>query len=343
MVTLEDVAREAGVSLATASRVLNGSTRQVGAAMRARVESAAARLGYRVDATAQTLARGASNIVGLVVQDLTDHYFAAIADGVIRSADLLDMVVTITTTYRDPEREIAQIATMRAQRARIVVIAGSRVSDERMVRRLCDELDAYRAGGGRVALIGQSLGGVDTVAPMNREGAARLAHTLAGFGHRRFAVLSGPPGLRTAVDRCEGFSGALAELGLPPPLVLKGGFDRDGGYEAALGLLDLRADVTCVYAVNDVMAVGALAAFRERGVRVPGDLSLAGFDDIKLLRDTVPPLTTVRLPLATMGAMALDLALTSGDVARTEHVPGEVILRASVAAVPHPEPTGLAT
>ncbi|MEO3812187.1 LacI family DNA-binding transcriptional regulator [Sphaerisporangium sp. B11E5] len=343
MVTLEDVAREAGVSLATASRVLNGSTRRVGAALRARVESTANRLGYRVDATAQTLARGASNIVGLVVQDLTDNYFATIADGVIRSADLHDMVVTITTTYRDPEREIAQIATMRAQRARVVVIAGSRRSDERMARRLCDELDAYRSAGGRVALIGQSFGGVDTVAPMNREGAARLAHALAGLGHRRFAVLAGPPDLLTAVDRCEGFTGALTGLGLPPPLILHGGFDRDGGHATALEFLDLRSDVTCLYAVNDVMAVGALAAFRERGVRVPGDLSLAGFDDIAPLRDTVPPLTTVRLPLAKMGAMALNLALTSGDVQRTESVPGEVILRASVAALPAPAPSGLVT
>ncbi|MFC6087246.1 LacI family DNA-binding transcriptional regulator [Sphaerisporangium aureirubrum] len=342
MVTLEDVAKEAGVSLATASRVLNGSTRQVGAAMRARVESAANRLGYRVDATAQTLARGASNVVGLVVQDLTDHYFATIADGVIRSADLHGMVVTLTTTFRDPEREIAQIATLRAQRARVVVIAGSRVSDERMVRRLSDELDFYRASGGRVALIGQSLGGVDTVAPMNRDGADRLARALAAQGHRRFAVLAGPPALLTAVDRSEGFTLALAALGLPPPLVLHGGFDRDGGHATALELLDLGAGATCVFAVNDVMAVGALAAFRERGVRVPEDLSLAGFDDISPLRDTVPPLTTVRLPLAEMGAMALDLALTSGDTARVELVPGKVILRSSVAALA-PAPPDLVT
>jgi LacI family transcriptional regulator len=330
MVTLEEVAKEAGVSLATASRVLNGSTRQVGADMRARVESAAARLGYRVDATAQTLARGVGKVVGLIIQDLTDHYFAAFADGVIRSADLHDMVVTLTTTYRDPEREIAQVATMSAQRARVVVIAGSRVSDEGMIRRLAEELDFYRSTGGRVATIGQSLPGVDTVAPMNREGADQLARALVDQGHERFAVLAGPPTLLTAVDRFEGFTAALAGLGLPPPQVLHGGFDRDGGHATALELLDLGTDATCVFAVNDVMAVGALAGLRERGVRVPEDLSLAGLDDIALLRDTVPPLTTVRLPLAKMGAMALELALSDSPAPRTKHVAGQVVLRSSV-------------
>ncbi|MDH2424258.1 LacI family DNA-binding transcriptional regulator [Sphaerisporangium sp. TRM90804] len=330
MVTLEDVARDAGVSLATASRVLNGSTRQVGADMRARVESAAARLGYRVDATAQTLARGASNVVGLIVQDLTDHYFAAIADGAIRAADLHDMVVTLGTTFRDPEREIAHVATLNAQRARVVLIAGSRVTDDNMIRRLRAELDVYRASGGRVAVIGQDLLGADTVAPLNREGGYDLARALAGRGHRRFAMLAGPRTLLTAADRAEGFAAALTDLGLPAPVVVHGGFDRDGGFEAAMELVDSLADATCVFAVNDVMAVGALAAFRHRGVQVPRDLSLAGFDDIAPLRDMVPALSTVRLPLARMGGLAMELALSWAEFPRVEPVAGEVVLRESV-------------
>ncbi|GAA3797680.1 LacI family DNA-binding transcriptional regulator [Sphaerisporangium flaviroseum] len=330
MVTLEDVARHAGVSLATASRVLNGSSRQVGAAMRARVESSAAKLGYRVDVTAQTLARGASNVVGLVIQDLTDPYFAAIADGAIRAADLQGMVVTLGTTYRDPEREIALVATLNAQRARVVLIAGSRTTDEAMIRRLRGELDFYCAAGGRVAVIGQDLLGTDAVVPQNRQGARKLALTLAGEGHRRFAVLAGPQYLYTALDRASGFAEGLAELGLPAPVVVHGGFDRDGGHAAAVALTSMDTDVTCVFAVNDVMAVGALAAFREQGVHVPGDLSMAGFDDIASLRDLVPALTTVRLPLAHMGSLALDLALSFTDVPHKESIEGEVVLRESV-------------
>ncbi|MEV6982767.1 LacI family DNA-binding transcriptional regulator [Sphaerisporangium sp. NPDC051017] len=333
MATLEDIARHAGVSLATASRVLNGSTRHVGAVMRERVEFSAAKLGYRVDAAAQTLARGASNVVGIVIQDLTDPYFAAIADGAIRAADGHDMVVTLGTTYRDPEREIALVATLNAQRARAVLIAGSRVTDEAVLRRLRAELDVYRAGGGRVAVIGQDILGTDTVAPLNREGAYDLAVALAGLGHRRFATLAGPPNLLTAIDRAGGFAAALSDLGLPPPLVVRGAFDRDGGHAATCELLALRSDVTCVFAVTDVMATGALAALRENGVEVPRDMSLAGFDDIAPLRDLVPSLTTVRLPLARMGSLALDLALGHEGVPRRETVGGEVVLRDSVRPV----------
>ncbi|MEU5862562.1 MULTISPECIES: LacI family DNA-binding transcriptional regulator [unclassified Nonomuraea] len=329
MVTLEDVAKQAGVSLATASRVLNGSTRQVGATLRARVERAADELGYRANIAAQTLARGASNVIGIVVHDLTDPYFAALADGAMRAAATEGLLVMVGTTHRDPEQEIAYVATMNAQRVRAVLLAGSRVADPVVTGRLREELARYREGGGRAACVGQDLLGVDTVAPANRAGAAALARALAGLGHTRFAVLAGPPQLVTAADRCEGFAEALRGLGLPEPVVVHGAFDRDGGYRAATEI----GDATCVFAVNDVMAVGALAACRERGIRVPEDVSVAGFDDIVTLRDHVPALTTVRLPLKDMGARALELALGGADVTAApvvEHVAGEVVLRESV-------------
>ncbi|NUW30955.1 LacI family DNA-binding transcriptional regulator [Nonomuraea sp. SMC257] len=326
MVTLEDVARQAGVSLATASRVLNGSTRQVGADLRARVERAADELGYRANMAAQTLARGASNVIGIVVHDLTDPYFAALADGAMRAAAGEGLLVMVGTTHRDPEQEIAYVATMNAQRVRAVLLAGSRVSDPEVTGRLRRELDRYRASGGRVACVGQDLLGVDTVAPANYEGGAALARSLAGLGHIRFAVLAGPPHLMTARDRCAGFVDAVEELGLPGPRIVHGPFDRDGGYTAAAET----GDATCVFAVNDVMAVGALASYRDRGVRVPDDVSVAGFDDIATLRDHVPALTTVRLPLADMGSRALELALASGETPTVDHVQGEVVLRESV-------------
>jgi len=131
----------------------------------------------------------------------------------------------------------------------------------------------------------------------------------------------------TAADRCAGFVTAVTELGLPEPRVVTGPFDRDGGYAAALRT----EDATCVFAVNDVMAVGALAAYREHGIRVPQEVSVAGFDDIATLRDQVPGLTTVRLPLKDMGARALELALTGEDAIVVERVAGEVVLRESVA------------
>ncbi|GAA5062618.1 LacI family transcriptional regulator [Thermocatellispora tengchongensis] len=334
--TLEDVARHAGVSLATASRVLNGSTRQVGRALRERVERAAAELGYTTNRAAQALARSASDILGLVVHDLSDPYFAVVANAVVRESERHGLSVMVGTTFRDPEAEIGYVATLRAQRVRAIVLAGSRIADETVTERLRAEIDRFQGGGGRAALIGQDLLGVDTVVPDNRAGAYELARALAGLGHTRFAVLTGPSFLLTAVDRVEGFTAGLAAAGLPEPLLIPGPFDRDGGYLAAERLLALRdttaAGVTCVFAVNDVMAVGALAALRAHGVAVPEQISVAGFDDIPTLRDLTPSLTTVRLPLADMGRRAVELALaTTGPAA--EPATAEVVLRESTRRV----------
>lgn len=130
----------------------------------------------------------------------------------------------------------------------------------------------------------------DAVLPENRAGAAALARALLTLGHRRFAVLSGPPELTTVADRLAGFREGLAEAGitLDRDCVVEGAFTRDGGYAAARELLARRARPTCVFGVTDVMAVGALAAFREAGIDVPADISLAGFDDIPLVRELTP-------------------------------------------------------
>lgn len=328
MVTLAEVARHAGVSLATASRALHG-TRKVNEELRQRVLLAASTLGYVADTAAQTLASGVGNVIGLIVHDLVDPYFASLADGVMSAADERGLIVTVGATRRDEDRELALVSTLRVQRARAIILAGSRPLAAQPHLRA--ELDRYVEGGGRVATIGQDRLGVHTVAPANREGAAALARSLYELGHRRFAVLRGPRNVLTAIDRAESFVEALASLDVPPPQLIPGGFHRDGGYEAVKAL---DPDVTCVFAVNDVMAVGALAALREQGVRVPDDLSVAGFDDIPTLRDLVPALTTVRLPLTLLGTRALELALADSAGPRLEQIPGEVVIRHSTRRLP---------
>ncbi|HUQ54198.1 LacI family DNA-binding transcriptional regulator [Lentzea sp.] len=331
-VTLAEVAKQAGVSLATASRVLNGSTRQVSEDLSDRVLRTAEELGYVPNASAQALARNSSSLVGLVVHDITDPYFSCIAAGVTRVAEAAGLVVVLGTTGRRPEREVELLSTLRAHRARAVVLAGSRTTDRASQARLAAEIDAFTEQGGRVACVSQAKLGTDTVVPGNRAGGRALARSLAELGHKKFAVLGGPSELVVARDRLAGFKAGLADAGITPPVVVNGAFTRDGGYEAALELLASKKRVTCVFAVTDVMAMGAMAALRERGVRVPEDMSIAGFDDIPTLRDTVPALSTVRLPLERMGEIAAGLVLDAGgDEARTVRVAGEVVLRASTA------------
>jgi LacI family transcriptional regulator len=332
-VRLADVAARAGVSLATASRVLNGSVRLVGEPLRGRVLAAADELHYVANAHAQAIARGASNTVGLLVHDIADPYFSTIAVGVTGLAEQRGMVVLLANTRRDPALEIEYLAMLTAQRARAVIVVGSRFAGRSANVALAEEIERFRANGGRVACIGQDRLGAHTVIPLNSAGARALGHALYDLGHRRFAVLAGPPDLLTARDRLRGLRAGLADRGVAADdvRVINGPFTRDGGYAAAAELAAERRGETCVFAVNDVMAVGAIAAFRDARIRVPADLSVAGFDDIATLRDLVPPLTTVRLPLAEMGVAAAELALAPDDsrTHRTVTVRGEVVLRAS--------------
>jgi LacI family transcriptional regulator len=329
-VTLDDVARLAGVSLATASRVLSNSPRAVRPELRERVLEAAARLAYTPNAHARALARSSSEVVGLVVHDIADPYFSSIAAGVMRVAEEQGAMVVLGTTLREPEREIEYVAMLRAQRARAIVLVGSRTTDRETTGRLAAELAAFRALGGRAACVSQPRLRIPTVQPDNRAGARRLARTLAELGHRRFAILGGPRTLLTARERLEGFRTGLIESGGTAD-VIDGAFTRDGGYAAVTELLRRGTSATCVFAVNDVMAVGAMAALRDQGIDIPGDMSVAGFDDIATLRDTIPSLTTVRLPLEEIGEQAARLTLLPErtTTARTIKTRGEIILRDS--------------
>lgn len=333
-VTLTQVARAAGVSLATASRALNGSPgRTVGPDLAARVLAVATALGYSVNANAQAMARGTTTTVGLIVHDIADPYAAAIASGVMAAAAERRLIVTIAATLSDPELELRHLQALLRQRATGVILAGSRFADRGVTEAATRVLAAITAAGGHAAAIGQDRLGVNTLAVGNADGARRLAQTLAALGYRRFAVLAGPEQLVTSEDRLAGFRDGLARSGidLPAENIIGAQYTRDGGYVAMTELLDRGQGVDAVFAVNDVMAVGAMAALREQGLRVPQDLALAGFDDIATLRDVEPPLTTVRIPLVEMGRQALDLAMgtdPAGEpVVRT--VRGEVVVRAS--------------
>ncbi len=335
--TLVDVAREAGVSLATASRVLNGSERRVADAYRRRVLVAAARLNYSPNLSAQAVAGGRSASVALVVSDITDPYFSTIAAGVFRAAEHANLIVTISVSERRPEKELRIVEELRRHRPRILVLVGSRHVGEESATRLSTELRAFESEGGRVALVSQEGLPFDTVALENREAAEALARRLVTLGYRRFALLAGPRELLTARDRSAGYLAGIAAGGahVPEAAVIEGPFTRDGGYAAAGELLRRELEVDVVLAANDVMAVGAMARFREAGIAMPGHLAIAGFDDIGTLRDVTPSLTTVRVPLESLGEQAVALALArAGGEPTVVRVGGEIVVRESTPPVP---------
>lgn len=334
--TLSEVARAAGVSLATASRAINGSaTRTVHPELRERVLEAARRLAYSPDPSAQAMARGRTATLGLVVHDIADPYFAAVAAGVTEAADREGLIVTLVSTQFSPERELAFVELMHRQRARAVVLAGGRLHGGGTEAALHAALEAYRDDGGGVALVGQPLGGLPAVEVANAAGAAALATALLDLGYERLGVLAGPGWHRTAAERTAAFVATLRDAGHEPHPddVVSCEFTRDGGATAATQLVARarsggRPLPQLLFAVNDVMAVGAMAAAREAGLVVPGDVAIAGFDDIAMLRDVTPSLTTVRVPLHEIGMLATTLALGPAESDRPV-VRGEVVLRES--------------
>ncbi|MEU7740611.1 LacI family DNA-binding transcriptional regulator [Nonomuraea sp. NPDC049158] len=327
--TLHDVAREAGVSIATASRALNGSTRNVRTENVSRVLAAAAKLDYEPHLSAQAIAKGSTRTAALVVGDVADPYFSAIAAGVSRAAEAAGLIVTMAVADRSPDRELEIVRTLRGQRPRVIIIAGSRVDGAGTREALVEELEQYRTAGGRVVLISQRDLPFATVTIDNRGGARRLARALAGVGYRRFAVIHAPDRVRTSRDRVDGFTEGLRESGiaLDGRFLLETEFTRGGGYAAANELAGRGLEgIEVVFAVNDVMAIGAMTAFRDAGL-VPGaDIAVAGFDDIGSAVDVVPALTSVAVPLEEAGASAMRLALAEGAELRIET---RVILRES--------------
>lgn len=316
--TLEDVARAAGVSLATASRSLNGSSRTVNAAYRSKVLDAAARLNYSPNLSAQAVARGSTMTVALVVADITDPYFSSIAAGVVAEADQGRLIVTMAATERDSERELEIVRTLRGQRPKVIILAGSRREGDPSQAALKSELEDYERAGGRVVLISRNELGFRTVQIDNAAGAAALAASLLELGYRRFSVLTGNRELKTAADRLDGFTAELGRAGIrvEADRVVQSAFTRDGGYEGMQALMAAGVQPDeAVFAVNDVMAVGALSALRDAGLTPGADVAVAGFDDIPTVQDVWPTLTTVNVPLVEVGRTALRLALEETDAA----------------------------
>jgi LacI family transcriptional regulator len=334
---MSDVAKRAHVSLATVSRVINGNY-PVAEPTRERVLAAVRDLGYVFNAHARALTTATTGMVGVILHDPSDPYFGEIVRGVQEIADEHGRFVVLCNSMRDPEREISSIEMLRSHRVDAVILAGGYIEDDDYLMLLAEQARGLRSQGARLALCGQvpmHPVRADAVVPQNARGAHAITTELLRLGHRRIAHLTGPPRFSTTRERRRGYEGALEAFGLDvdPALIVPGDFTRDGGLRACRSLLESGAQFSAIFAANDMAAIGALAALREDGVCVPGDVSLVGYDDIPLSRDVTPGLTTVRVPMVELGREAMRLALA--PVEHDEQVirlSTEVVSRGSTAA-----------
>ena len=330
--TLHDVAREAGVSLATASRVLNGSERKVAESFRERVEAAAAELGYTANVSAQATARGTSPVIALLVADIADPYFGLIASGVARGADEHGLVVTVAITDRDPARKARIVRALRGQRPRGLILAASG-TQEPIEADVAHDLAELSRLGGRVVAFGPGSGVERSIEIDNRSGAEALGRRMAERGYRSAIALGAAEGVWTSDDRLAGFRAGFEASGGAVVRTLRGGFLRESGAESmAAALADGVPTGTLVFAITDVVAIGAMSAIRDAGREIGADIAVCGFDDVPASSDVSPALTTVRVPLSEVGYQAFR-ATVDADWEQAP-LPLDVVVRASTPGVP---------
>lgn len=335
--TVRDVAAKAGVSASTVSRVIKGDY-PVAQATRNRVLRAIRELDYVVNVHARALSGAGTKMVAFVLDDVTGPSFAYVAKGVEQQATTEGRLCMVCTTHGDPARELAIVEAMREQRADAVILVGGGSADDAYRRRMTHFAHALDKAGSRLVLCGRPPLGDDVPTTVveydNESGAYTMTGHLLSQGHRRIVYLGAakPDDLNvTKLDRVRGFTRAHADHGLAcdPGLVLPGDFSRSSGYGATKRLLATRAEFTAIFAGTDMVAVGVLRALREAGVRVPEDVSVAGYDDIPLAADLVPGLTTVHIPTEELGRTAVRLAL---DPSLPQHVTlgTHIVVRGSV-------------
>jgi LacI family transcriptional regulator len=301
--TIRDIASAAGVSIATVSRVLNGRP-DVSPETRETVLRVVREQGFSTNRSARALSGGRTGLVGVTLPIVDLEYFNRIVSGAAEALYEQDMRVVLCPTLHEPVREATLLERLMkgtTDGSLLLLTTESNAALKELSRQgypfvVVDPRRPLEEG-------------VPVVTAGHAAGAKAATDHLLSLGHRRIGVITGPHGWVASVDRVNGYQAALAGAGvLPAPeLLAKGNFTTESGYNAASILLDLTDRPTAIFAFNDEMAVGALQAAHERGLDVPDDLSIVGFDDLEKASIVTPALTTVRQPLAEMGRMAVSL------------------------------------
>lgn len=328
--TLDTVAREAGVSRATVSRVINGSPR-VSPEVKVAVESAIATLGYVPNRAARSLAMRRTDSIALVMREpdatvLNDPYLGNI------------IIATSQTLVGTGVQLILMNAQNTAEHAKLTDYVRSGHVDGVLLASMHDDdpLPGLLLAAGVPTVVGgrpsSAVAGLSYVDVDNLGGAQLAAERLLSAGRRRIATIAGPQDMTAGIDRLTGYRRALTDAGRKADRVAYGDFTRESGQAAMTELLAQHPDLDGVFVANDLMAIGALRALRDSGRRVPADVSVVGYDDIEMARHTEPPLTTIHQPIVDQARTMTELLLTQigGDpVADPVVLPTELVERES--------------
>ena len=301
---MRDVAEHARVSVTTVSHVVN-ETRPVSDGLRERVLAAIEELDYQPNVLARSLRRGKTHTIGMIVPDSANPFFAEVARGIEDTSFENSHSLILCNSDGDLEKELLYTDVLVEKQVDGILFVAAGVSTE--------HINALQARRIPVVLVDRDIPdvAVDSVLTDNARGGWLATHHLIELGHRRIGCIAGPSDLTPSADRVTGYSQALAErdMSVDQALVAKGDFQYESGYQAARQLLAMDDPPTAVFACNDLMAVGVIAAAVEMGFQVPADLSVVGFDDVRLASFANPPLTTIVQPKHDMGVIAAKMLL----------------------------------
>ena len=332
---LAAVAERAGVSLATASRVLTGSTHCVSRDLRERVLNAAQTLDYVPNASARSLSLGMRKIVGVLLHDMVDSQSYDYICAIEEVADRAGWLIMLANAGRDIEKEFNYLRLFRAERVGAIILGGSGLDDDEYRARLNRELGSYVKHGGSVVMSARyGLPFIEFV-PDNMGGAKAACDHLLERGHRRIGIITGPRSITGTADRVAGAKKAFEAQRVPwdESLVVEGDYRRTGGLAGCERLLSRAPDLTAIFAMSDEMAFGVYEAATAHGMRIPSDLSVIGYNDLAMARVLSPPLTTVSYPAAELARGAIEACVGNVSIEGTQVViPSELIVRKSVAA-----------
>jgi LacI family transcriptional regulator len=315
--TMRQIAEEAGVSIATVSRVLNGRG-DVSDETRDLVSRVIRENGYTANRSARGLSAGRTGLVGVVVPLVYPAYFSGILAGAAEALFERDMQIVLSPTGHEHDREVSVLDRLHGVTDGSLIILPEESSEE---------LERHLDSGYRFVVLDPLMpldDRIPSVSAAHTSGADQAMRHLLELGHRRIAQITGPHGWIATEDRRRGYRAALASAGIlpDPALEVESIPEIDPGRDAANKLLALPDRPTAIFAFNDNIAIGAMQAARARGLRIPDDLSIVGFDDVEHATIVTPALTTVRQPLAEMGRTAVSLLsrLLEGQSFETLHV-----------------------
>lgn len=332
MTTIRDVAEEADVSISTVSHVIN-NTRYVSDETRARVLAAIKKLNYHQNRLASSLRHRKTHTIGVLLPNSANPYFAQILAGIEAACFDQNYHIILGNANDDPQREQSYLAVLLSRQVDGILLI-STGSFERSSKLLSENNTP-------VVMVDRfaDFDTVDEIFTDNRKGGYLATHYLLSLGHTRIGCITGPSHLTPSAVRVKGYEDALIEAGLVPDpgLIATGDFQHKGGYDAAVTLLQVDDKPTAIFACNDLMAVGAIAALLENGHRVPQDISVIGYDDIPLASYANPPLTTIAQPAREIGHLAVERLLQRLDnpliAARHEVLPVSLVERESCMAL----------